>query len=136
MSELYGRMRVLQGANLLYLVFNLVCAFAKTKGQFIAFRFISGLGGGAPLSIGAGVLSDLWRPEERGRGAALYSLMPLLGPALGPLLSGQIAQVMLSLMAVCSKPFRSSSVPTLGSPQLQLARRRLEMGLLLDHYRE
>ncbi|KWU47284.1 MFS general substrate transporter [Rhodotorula sp. JG-1b] len=91
MSELYGRMRVLQGANLLYLVFNLVCAFAKTKGQFIAFRFISGLGGGAPLSIGAGVLSDLWRPEERGRGAALYSLMPLLGPALGPLLSGQIA---------------------------------------------
>ncbi|GAA5874903.1 hypothetical protein JCM3774_006566 [Rhodotorula dairenensis] len=91
MSELYGRIRVLQGANLLYLVFNLVCAFANTKGQYIAFRFISGLGGGAPLSIGAGVLSDLWRPEERGRGAALYSLMPLLGPALGPLLGGQIA---------------------------------------------
>jgi len=48
--------------------------------QFIAFRFLSGLGGGAPLAIGAGVLSDLWRPEERGRAAALYSLGPLLGP--------------------------------------------------------
>ena len=87
----FGIASVFSDSNLLYLVFNLVCAFAKTKGQFIAFRFISGLGGGAPLSIGAGVLSDLWRPEERGRGAALYSLMPLLGPALGPLLSGQIA---------------------------------------------
>ncbi|GAA6015567.1 hypothetical protein JCM8202_001036 [Rhodotorula sphaerocarpa] len=92
MSELFGRIRVLQGANLLYLIFNLVCAFATSKGQFIAFRFISGLGGGAPLSIGAGVLSDLWRPEERGRGAALYSLGPLLGPALGPVIGGWISQ--------------------------------------------
>lgn len=90
MSELFGRIRVLQGANLLYLIFNLVCVFATSKGQFIAFRFISGLGGGAPLSIGAGVLSDLWRPEERGRGAALYSLGPLLGPALGPVIGGWI----------------------------------------------
>lgn len=81
---------MLQGANVLYLVFNLVCAFAKTKGQFIAFRFVSGLGGGAPLSIGAGVLSDLWRPEERGRGAALYSLSPLLAPAIGPVIGAWI----------------------------------------------
>lgn len=32
------------------------------------------------FQIGAGVLGDLWRPEERGRAAALYSLGPLLGP--------------------------------------------------------
>ncbi|CEQ40474.1 SPOSA6832_02101 [Sporobolomyces salmonicolor] len=92
MSELYGRVRVLQGANVLYLIFNLVCAFAKTKGQFIAFRFMAGLGGGAPLSIGAGVLSDLWRPEERGKSAALYSLGPLLGPAMGPVIGGWITE--------------------------------------------
>ncbi|GAA5937278.1 MFS transporter [Sporobolomyces koalae] len=91
-SELYGRVRVIQCANLVYVIFNLVCAFAKTKGQFIAFRFIAGLGGGAPLSIGAGVLADLWRPEERGRAAALYSLGPLLGPALGPIAGSWIAQ--------------------------------------------
>lgn len=32
-SELYGRVRVLQYANVFYIIFNLVCAFAKTKGQ-------------------------------------------------------------------------------------------------------
>ncbi|GAA6004698.1 hypothetical protein JCM11491_002199 [Sporobolomyces phaffii] len=85
-SELYGRVRVLQCANVFYIIFNLVCAFAKTKGQFIAFRFLAGLGGGAPLAIGAGVLSDLWRPEERGKSAALYSLGPLVGPSLGPII--------------------------------------------------
>ncbi|BGP07027.1 hypothetical protein JCM10049v2_002857 [Rhodotorula toruloides] len=91
-SELFGRIRVLQLANVLYLIFNLVCAFATTKSQFIAFRFFAGFGGGAPLAIGAGVLSDLWRPEERGKGAALYSLGPLLGPALGPVIGGWIVQ--------------------------------------------
>ncbi|BGP14908.1 hypothetical protein JCM10213_003735 [Rhodosporidiobolus nylandii] len=91
-SELYGRVRVLQLANVFYLVWNLVCAFATTRGQFIAFRFLAGFGGGAPLSIGAGVLSDLWRPEERGKGAALYSLGPLLGPAMGPVMGGWIAE--------------------------------------------
>ncbi|GAA5974705.1 hypothetical protein JCM5350_001257 [Sporobolomyces pararoseus] len=92
-SELYGRVRVLQYANAFYIVFNLVCAFAKTKGQFIAFRFLAGLGGGVPLAIGAGVLSDLWRPEERGRSAALYSLAPLVGPALGPVIGGFAATI-------------------------------------------
>ncbi|GAA5834276.1 hypothetical protein JCM11251_000590 [Rhodosporidiobolus azoricus] len=91
-SELFGRVRILQGTNLFYIIFNLVCAFAKTKGQFIAFRLIAGLGGGAPLSIGAGVLSDLWRAEERGKSAALYSLGPLLGPALGPVMGGWVAE--------------------------------------------
>lgn len=91
-SEIFGRIRVLQLANLLYLIFNLVCAWAPNKAAFIVFRFIAGLGGGAPLSVGAGVLSDLWRAEERGKGAALYSLGPLLGPALGPVMGAWIVE--------------------------------------------
>jgi MFS family permease len=83
LSELCGRVRVLQYAGLFYAIFNLVCAFATTPGQFMAFRFLAGWGGGAPLSIGAGVLSDMWRAEERGKASALYSLGPLLGPAMG-----------------------------------------------------
>lgn len=58
----------------------------------LAFRFLSGLGACAPLTIGGGVLSDLWSPEERGMAVALYSLAPLLGPALGPLLGAWITE--------------------------------------------
>ena len=32
-------------------VWNLVCGFAQTKGQLIAFRFLAGVGGSAPLSV-------------------------------------------------------------------------------------
>jgi MFS family permease len=31
------------------------------------------------------VLSDCWRPEERGTAHAVYSLAPFLGPAVGPI---------------------------------------------------
>lgn len=50
-----------------YLAWNLGCGFAQNKGQLIAFRFLAGLGGSAPLSIGGGVLGDCWRAEQRGQ---------------------------------------------------------------------
>jgi multidrug resistance protein len=92
LSEMYGRVIVLQLANAFYLCFNLGCGFAQNKGQMIAFRFLAGLGGSAPLAIGGGVLSDLFRPEERGRAISIYSLAPLLGPAIGPIAGGFISE--------------------------------------------
>lgn len=91
-------------------VWNLVCGFAKTPAQLIVFRFLAGLGGSAPLAvsvlrnttiqeqslssnkIGAGSISDLWRPEERGYAIALFTLGPLLGPVVGPITGGWIAE--------------------------------------------
>lgn len=52
LSEIYGRVIVLQLSNLFYLAWNLGCGFAQTSGQLMAFRFLSGLGGSAPLAIG------------------------------------------------------------------------------------
>ena len=92
LSEIFGRVPVLQLANLFYLVFNTACGASKNKGEMIAFRFLSGLGGSAPLAVGGGVLSDCWRPEERGRAISIYSLAPLLGPAIGPIAGGFITE--------------------------------------------
>lgn len=92
LSEIYGRVIVLQLSNLFYLAWNLGCGFAQTSGQLMAFRFFSGLGGSAPLAIGGGLLSDCFYPEQRGRAISIYSLAPLLGPAIGPIAGGFIAQ--------------------------------------------
>lgn len=92
LSEMYGRVIVLQLSNLLYLFFNLGCGLAQSKGQLIAFRFLSGLGGSAPLALGGGVLSDLFSAEERGKAISIYSLAPLLGPAVGPIAGGFITE--------------------------------------------
>ncbi|KAI0446783.1 major facilitator superfamily domain-containing protein [Xylaria telfairii] len=92
LSEIYGRVIVLQLVNLIYLFFNLGCGLARTKEQLIAFRFLAGLGGSAPLAIGGGLLSDLFNAEDRGKALSIYSLAPLLGPAIGPIAGAFIAQ--------------------------------------------
>ena len=51
LSEIYGRVAVLQYANLVYLAFNTACGFCTTKQQMLAFRFLSGIGGSAPQAV-------------------------------------------------------------------------------------
>lgn len=64
LSEVYGRVPVIQLSNLFYLIFNTACGFSQSKTQMIVFRFFAGLGGSAPLALGGGVLSDMWVCEQ------------------------------------------------------------------------
>lgn len=45
--QLYGRVPVLQLANLEYLIFNAACGAARNEKEMIAFRFLAGIGGSA-----------------------------------------------------------------------------------------
>ncbi|EEP75722.1 conserved hypothetical protein [Uncinocarpus reesii 1704] len=81
LSEIYGRVVILQSSNIVYLIFNTLCGFAQSKEQILAFRFLNG-----------GMLSDCWRKEERGKAIAIYSLAPFIGPVVGPIAGGYIAQ--------------------------------------------
>lgn len=92
MSELQGRVIILQVSNLWFFCFNLGCALANTQAQMIVLRFLSGIGGSAPMAVGGGVLADLFTPEQRGRAMSMYSLAPLIGPALGPVCGGWISE--------------------------------------------
>ncbi len=92
LSEIYGRAIVFQISNVMFIIFNLVCGFAKTKEQLIVFRLFAGLGGSVPLALGPGVLADLFSDDERGIAASMYSILPLMGPAIGPICGGFITQ--------------------------------------------
>ncbi|PYH96558.1 synaptic vesicle transporter [Aspergillus ellipticus CBS 707.79] len=91
-SELYGRVPLLQLSNLWYFAWNLGCGFARNPAELFVFRFLAGIGGSAPLALGGGALSDVWKPEERGRAMGIYTLAPIFGPAVGPIAGGFIAE--------------------------------------------
>ena len=74
------------------LVWNIACGFARSKNMLIAFRFLAGLGGSAPFSIGGGVIGDLFDAEHRGQAVSIYWLAPLLGPVVGPVAGAWIAE--------------------------------------------
>ncbi|KAF1975048.1 MFS multidrug transporter-like protein [Bimuria novae-zelandiae CBS 107.79] len=95
LSEIYGRVAILQYANLIYLVFNTACSFAKIKEQMLAFRFVSGIGGAAPQALCSGVLADTWRKEERGKGQTIYGMLTWISPCVAPICSAYISRVIV-----------------------------------------
>ncbi|KAJ7252428.1 putative efflux pump antibiotic resistance protein [Mycena haematopus] len=91
LSEIYGRKNILHACNAWFLLWNLVCGFANTKGLLIAARFLAGFGASSIYALAGGVLGDVWRPEERGRSLRLYLLIQLFGAAVGPIIGGFMA---------------------------------------------
>ena len=50
-SEVFGRIRVIHGSNVVFLLFDFACGFARTPGQMMAFRFIAGFFGSGPQAV-------------------------------------------------------------------------------------
>ena len=61
-------------------------------GMLIAFRFLAGCAGSAPLTLGGGTIADMFPPEQRAGATAIWSIGPLLGPVLGPVGGGFLVQ--------------------------------------------
>ena len=85
---------MLQVSNLLYLIFNLACRGAQSKGQLIAFRFLRGLGGSAPLAVSVLVRrqSRLANVTDRWRRLGLYLACRLTRPRHKHLQPGSAAR--------------------------------------------
>lgn len=61
-------------------------------GMLLAFRFLAGCAGAAPLAVGGGTIADMISPEERGKYMALFSVGALIGPVLGPVAGGFLTE--------------------------------------------
>ncbi|CAI7668988.1 unnamed protein product [Penicillium manginii] len=88
LSEIYGRRIVLSGSNWFFIVWQIGCALATNVETLIVCRFFAGIGGSGPLTLGAGVIADLFPLERRGLATSLWSLGPLVGPSIGPVAGG------------------------------------------------
>jgi MFS family permease len=64
LCELYGRRRLYQICNVLFVIFTLLCGEAKNLGMLLAFRFLAGCVGAAPLTIGPDLYQILWWPMK------------------------------------------------------------------------
>ncbi|KAL2061645.1 hypothetical protein VTL71DRAFT_7022 [Oculimacula yallundae] len=92
LCEIYGRRYVLTGANAFFCVWQIGCALAPDLPSLIIFRLLAGIGGSGCLTIGGGVIADLFPPDQRGFATAIYSMGPLFGPVVGPVCGGFIGQ--------------------------------------------
>ncbi|CAG8947182.1 unnamed protein product [Penicillium salamii] len=92
LSELYGRLPLYHACNVLFTVFNIACAVSPSMSSLIAFRFLAGSFGSAPLALGAGTLADCIAPDRRGLAISVWAIGPVIGPVVGPVCGGFLTQ--------------------------------------------
>ncbi|KAI9269725.1 major facilitator superfamily domain-containing protein [Helicostylum pulchrum] len=87
-GDRYGRRRLYIISFFITCVGNVCCAVSINIEMFIVFRAFSAAGSCSAMALGAGTISDIYEPHERGRAFAYYTCGPLLGPMLGPIIGG------------------------------------------------
>lgn len=92
LSEIYGRVVLYVWGNVLFVIFTVVTALSQNMGMMLAFRFLMGLAGAVPVTIGSGTIADLMPVEKRGTAMSAWALGPLLGPCIGPVAGGYLIQ--------------------------------------------
>lgn len=94
LSEYAGRRPVLVGAYIGYAMFTLGCALSPNYTALLIFRLLCGLNVAAPNAVLAGLYADIHDdPRKRGRAMAICMYVTIMGPLIGPILSGFISVV-------------------------------------------
>lgn len=94
LSEIYGRVPVYHVCNIGFTAFAIACAMAPNMHLLIFFRFLNGVFGSCPATIGGGSITDMIPQERRASVIAAYSIGALFAPIVGPVVGGLLAHAM------------------------------------------
>ncbi|KAJ5609100.1 MFS general substrate transporter [Penicillium herquei] len=83
-SEIYGRLPLYHVCNTMFVIFTIACAVSQTLPQLFVFRFLAGVAGSCPMTLGSGTAADLITKEKRAGVMALWAMGPIMGPVIGP----------------------------------------------------
>ncbi|HTH98878.1 MAG TPA: MFS transporter, partial [Stellaceae bacterium] len=67
LADRFGRVRVLQWVVMWFAGFSVLCGFAQTSNQLLILRSLQGFGFGGEWAVGAALVTEMVRPEHRGR---------------------------------------------------------------------
>ena len=86
----FGQKRVYLASMVTFVGASALCGTARSLPALIAYRILQGLGGGALQPTQQAILRQTFPPAEQGMAMALFSMVIMVGPAIGPVLGGYI----------------------------------------------
>lgn len=92
LSDRFGFKRIFTTTVALFTIGSALCALAQTTEQLILFRVIQGLGGGMVMPLVMSMGFKLAPANKRGTVMAVLGIPLMLGPALGPVVSGWLIE--------------------------------------------
>jgi DHA2 family multidrug resistance protein len=89
-SRLVGRKTYYLVCVVLFTVSSLFCGLAPSLGFMLLWRILQGVGGGGLAPVAQAILVDTFPPAKRAAAFALYTVVIVTAPAVGPVLGGWI----------------------------------------------
>jgi MFS transporter, DHA2 family, multidrug resistance protein len=89
-SNLMGRRNFFVFCILVFTAASFLCGIAPSLPLLLIFRVIQGAGGGGLQPMAQAIMADSFEPQQRGQAFALYGLVAVLAPSIGPTLGGWI----------------------------------------------
>lgn len=87
LSELHGRRTVYVISFMMLFAFCIGTSLSPNIESFIVLRVLCGAASASVQSVGAGTVSDLFIPEERGRNLGIYYMGALMAPLVSPIIA-------------------------------------------------
>lgn len=90
LGGLFGQKRIYMASLVVFIVGSALCGLARSLPVLVAFRAVQGLGAGALLPSQQAILRQTFPKEEQGMAIAMFAIVIMVGPAVGPTLGGWI----------------------------------------------
>ncbi len=90
LSRVFGRRTFYLGCVALFTLTSLFCGLAPTLGIMLSSRVLQGIAGGGLAPVSQAILVDTFPPAKRASAFALYTIVIVTAPAIGPVLGGWI----------------------------------------------
>jgi DHA2 family multidrug resistance protein len=90
LSIRFGRKRFYIACVVIFTISSFLCGIAPSLGMLILFRVIQGAGGGGLQPVSQAILRDTFPPEQLGAAFAVYGMVVVMAPAIGPTIGGWI----------------------------------------------
>jgi MFS transporter, DHA2 family, multidrug resistance protein len=90
LSRVFGRRKYYLGCVALFTLTSLFCGLAPSLGIMLSSRVLQGLAGGGLAPVSQAILVDTFPAARRASAFALYTIVVVTAPAVGPVLGGWI----------------------------------------------
>jgi len=89
-SSLMGRRNFFVLCIVIFTISSFLCGAAPSLPILLLCRILQGIGGGGMQPMAQAIMADSFEPHKRGQAFALYGLVAVLAPSIGPTLGGFI----------------------------------------------
>ncbi|HEY2513671.1 MAG TPA: DHA2 family efflux MFS transporter permease subunit [Polyangiaceae bacterium] len=90
LGSFFGQKRVYVASLVLFVLGSALCGVARTLPVLVVYRAIQGFGAGALQPTQQAILRQTFPPKEQGMAMAMFAMVIMVGPAVGPTLGGYI----------------------------------------------